>query len=96
MFAETAQSQALYSRLAERYDTVFERAILAEGRLTDLVCEHMNGRSVLDLACGNGRWVSRFAPRRYVGLDLNEAMLDQARRRYPRLTFVQGDIGICT
>ena len=57
---ETAQSEALYSKVAERYDTVFERAILAEGRLTELLREAIVGRRVLDLACGNGRWLSRF------------------------------------
>ena len=30
---ETVQSEALYAKIATRYDTVFERAILAEGRL---------------------------------------------------------------
>jgi len=33
---ETVQSEALYSKVAGRYDTVFERAILAEARLTEL------------------------------------------------------------
>ncbi|MGD1002510.1 MAG: class I SAM-dependent methyltransferase [Candidatus Brocadiia bacterium] len=92
MIAETQQSQVLYSRLARRYDSVFERAILAEGRLTSFVRRHMDGRSVLDLACGNGRWLNRFAPGGYVGLDLNDAMLEQARERYPYASFVQGDM----
>jgi SAM-dependent methyltransferase len=89
---ETAQSEALYSRIAGRYDGVFERAILAEGRLTELVREHMAGRRVLDLACGNGRWLDRFDPADYTGLDLNTAMLDEARRRHFGARFVQGDM----
>lgn len=89
---ETLQSEALYSKVAERYDTVFERAILAEGRLTELVREAMNGRRVLDLACGNGRWLDRFRPAAYVGVDLNRAMLIQARQRYPDAQFIQADM----
>ena len=80
---ETVQSERLYSAIALRYDTVFEGAILAEDRLTELVQETMTGRRVLDLACGNGRWLARFRPADYVGLDLNEAMLREARQRYP-------------
>lgn len=89
---ETRRSEALYAKIAVRYDTVFERAILAEGHLTDVVQETMTGRRVLDLACGNGRWLDRFRPGSYVGLDRNHAMLDEARRRWPHARFVRGDM----
>lgn len=89
---ETAQSEALYSKVARRYEAVFERAILAEGRLTELVRQAMNGRRVLDLACGNGRWLDRFQPASYLGLDLNRAMLSEARKRYPDTRFAQADM----
>lgn len=92
VYRETIQSERLYSRVAEAYEDVFERAILAEGRLTALVRRHMDGRHVLDLACGNGRWLSRFRPGHYTGLDLNEQMLAQARRHYPEAEFVRGDM----
>jgi SAM-dependent methyltransferase len=91
-YTETAQSERLYSRIAPSYDAVFERAILAEGRLTDIVRQHMDGKCVLDLACGNGRWLTRFAPGDYTGLDLNEKMLQEARRRFSKSTFVCGDM----
>ncbi len=89
---ETVQSQRLYDRVAPSYEMVFERAILAEGRLTALVRRYTEGRRVLDLACGNGRWLSRLGPCDYTGLDLNERMLEQARRHYPEATFVCGDM----
>lgn len=92
IYRETAQSERLYNRVAPLYETVFERAILAEGRLTALVRQYMDGKRVLDLACGNGRWLTRFAPSNYTGLDLNEKMLEQARRHYPGSTFVAGDM----
>ena len=92
MLDETVQSEELYMRVAERYESVFERAVLAEGRLTLLVRHHMNGKRVLDLACGNGRWLNRFRPSEYVGLDLNEKMLEQARTNHPHVTFVRGDM----
>jgi SAM-dependent methyltransferase len=89
---ETGQSEALYTRVASRYDTVFERAILAEDRLTEVLRETMSGRSVLDLACGNGRWLSRFRPALYVGLDLNGPMLAEARKRYPGARVIRADM----
>jgi len=91
-YSETIQSERLYSRVAEAYEDVFERAILAEGRLTAMVRRNMDGRRVLDLACGNGRWLRRFCPGHYTGLDLNEQMLAQARRHYPTTEFVRGDM----
>ena len=68
-YSETAQSERLYSRVAPAYETVFERAILAEGRLTAMVRRYMDGERVLDLACGNGRWLTRFAPGDYTVMD---------------------------
>jgi ubiquinone/menaquinone biosynthesis C-methylase UbiE len=92
MYRETLQSEHLYAKVAHRYDTVFERAILSEGRLTELTRKAMDGRRVLDLACGNGRWLSRFHPGSYVGIDRSESMLVEARRRYPAAQFVRGDM----
>jgi len=90
---ETTQSEALYSKLARRYDHVFERAILAEGYVAELVGERMAGRTVLDVGCGNGRWVDRVpGAESYVGVDLNVAMLSEARERYPEARFVRGDM----
>jgi len=89
---EAHQSQQLYAKVAPRYDRIFERAILAEGRLTSLVKEHVDGRAALDLACGNARWLDRLAPARYVGLDLNGQMLGQARERQPDCFFMRGDM----
>ena len=92
MDAETAQSQRLYQKVAASYEDIFERAILAEGLLTSLVRQHMNGRRVLDLGCGNGRWLDRFKPAHYVGLDISDDMLAQARMRYPQASFVSADM----
>jgi len=89
---ETRQSERLYAKIAPRYESIFERAILAEGRLIELVGETMNGRRVLDLACGNGRWLDRFRPASYLGLDLNEALLGEAKSRYPYADFLRADM----
>ena len=92
MYRETLQSEKLYTKVAGRYDAVFERAILSEGRVAELTRRVMNGRNVLDLACGNGRWLDRFQSASYVGLDLNKGMLSEAARVHPNQRFVQGDM----
>jgi SAM-dependent methyltransferase len=52
----------------------------------------LDGRRVLDLACGNGRWLERFDPEGYVGIDLNEQMLSEALTHFPGAQFVRGDM----
>ncbi len=91
-YRETIQSEKLYHKVGAKYGRIFQRAILAEGRLTKLVQSSFNRRSVLDIACGNGRWLERFTPASYVGLDINFTLLGQARLHHPAQTFVQGDM----
>ncbi len=48
-------------------------------------------RRVLDVGCGPGTNARFFAHAEYVGLDINPAYLERARRKY-RGTFVQADV----
>ncbi len=82
---------------AETYETQFVPGIFAEWA-TLLVDAAGIGtqRSVLDVACGTGIVARTAADRlggdaRVVGLDLNEAMLDVARRVRPEIEWRQGD-----
>jgi ubiquinone/menaquinone biosynthesis C-methylase UbiE len=52
---------------------------------------NLEGRRVLDLGCGRGRWAEEFARRgaRVTGIDWSEEALAQARRRVPQATFVR-------
>lgn len=45
------------------------------------------GLKVLDVGCGNGDVLAGLAPACGVGVDLSPAMIEQARRRHPHLTF---------
>jgi SAM-dependent methyltransferase len=42
-----------------------------------------SGSTVLELGCGTGDLLAELAPRRGVGLDLSEAMVEVARQKYP-------------
>ncbi len=46
------------------------------------------GSRVLDIGCGTGDLLSSLQPSVGVGVDLNEAMVDEGRRSHPQLRFV--------
>jgi SAM-dependent methyltransferase len=50
------------------------------------------GVRVLDLGCGNGDLLAELEPSYGLGIDISPAMIDRAKRLYPNLSFVVGDI----
>jgi SAM-dependent methyltransferase len=50
------------------------------------------GARVLELGCGTGHVLAAVKPSFGVGVDFSAGMLAQARRSYPHLSFVEGDI----
>lgn len=73
-----------YDEIAEFYDGVVGDDLddPAAPALLDLLPD-LNGRHVLDLACGHGRLSRELARRgaRVVGIDISEVLLEQARAR---------------
>jgi SAM-dependent methyltransferase len=49
------------------------------------------GSTVLEVGCGTGDLLAAVEPREGLGIDLSPAMVDQARRRFPHLTWRVGD-----
>lgn len=50
------------------------------------------GLNVLDLGCGNGQLLAAVKPRRGVGIDISDAMIEVAREKNPELEFYVGDV----
>ena len=50
------------------------------------------GLRVLDLGCGTGRMLAALKPARGVGVDISSNMIEIARRDFPGLEFVAGDV----
>ncbi|TMJ94601.1 MAG: methyltransferase domain-containing protein, partial [Alphaproteobacteria bacterium] len=50
------------------------------------------GRRILELGCGTGHLIADLKPSFGVGVDFSEAMIAQARKAHPDLTFLVGDI----
>jgi len=85
-----------YERWAPTYATSGRNPLAAAAEAAlEAVRPLVVGQRVLDVGCGDGRWVSRTlagGADGVVGLDLTEGMLRAARRRVPRGRFVAGDM----
>lgn len=80
-----------WSARAASYDALMARAT---GFAIAPLLEHVApGDRVLDVGCGPGTLVAAAAERgaHATGVDLAEGMVQEARRRHPDLTFLQGD-----
>lgn len=88
---------APFTRLADVYD-----AIMADVEYDDWVAfvlreatrRGFQGGRLLDLGCGTGNATGPALDRGFIvdGLDVSEPMLEVARRKHPRGTFVAGDV----
>ena len=94
---KASETFRLSAAAAEMYEAQFVPALFAEWapRLVDLAGV-APGQAILDVACGTGIVARTVADvqrghGRVVGLDLNEAMLDVARRVRPEIEWRQGD-----
>ena len=50
------------------------------------------GLRVLELGCGNGHLLAALNPSVGVGVDFSASLIDEARTKYPHLSFVIGDV----
>ena len=73
-----------YTRWAASYDDAPNPLLAREERYLSPLLVDLHGRSVLDLACGTGRWLERLVLRgcdSAVGVDLSLAMLRIANKK---------------
>jgi cytosine/adenosine deaminase-related metal-dependent hydrolase/ubiquinone/menaquinone biosynthesis C-methylase UbiE len=74
-----------FAAWAEVYDRQDNPLLHLEQRFLDRILPDTNGRSILDLGCGTGRWLDRLArlgtPECSIGLDASPEMLAVAARR---------------
>ena len=51
---------------------------------------------ILDLACGTGLnipyLIKKISPKNILGIDYSKSMLEKARRKYPKVKFIQGNV----
>jgi cytosine/adenosine deaminase-related metal-dependent hydrolase/SAM-dependent methyltransferase len=91
-----------YRRWARSYDTDLNPMLSLEKRYLEPMLPAAEGRDVVDLGCGTGRWLEILkdrAPRSLLGIDSSPEMLRQARRKLngaARLVHADGSAVILT
>jgi glycine/sarcosine N-methyltransferase len=86
---------SFYQQISSYYDEIFPVAPAAEAFFLKRFQENGSASaSVLDVACGSGGYVKAFLDKGYdaFGIDLDEAMVEQARRKTSRDRILQGDM----
>lgn len=79
---------------------VYGKVKLADKLLADMIPARLDGQTVLDVGCGDGRYSAmmyRRGPKRVVAMDLSPSMLERAQERkdnfrLERMELVQADI----
>ena len=85
-------AQRLYSKIASRYEGVFEPALLAENILYTKIRNYIGNGRLLDAGCGSGRWLGFLPENSYTGIDINFVMLQAAKEQHPKANFICADI----
>lgn len=78
-----------YEEIAEDFAKTRNEAWPEFGKFQKHVKSHFK---VLDLGCGNGRLFEFLRPIDYTGIDSSENLLKEAKKRYPDVSFVNGDM----
>ncbi len=86
----------MFTRSAQIYDKIygFKDYSAASERIAALIeAQHPEARSLIDIGCGTGKHLS-FLQERYEveGLDLNEELIEIARRTCPEVRFTVADM----
>lgn len=85
-----------FNEYAEIYDELFSATsdYGKEVEFYDRILRKNNYKRILEVGCGVGHRGKPFINKGYdyVGLDISEGMLRIARRKYPQIRFIQGDV----
>lgn len=90
----TRNSISNYNRIAKEYDDTFDGRFTRE--LKHRIVERIELRAnykVLDVACGNGSLLDLLNRKQAIeghGIDVSDAMIDEAKKRYPQFSFSVG------
>lgn len=88
--------QDMYSHLAGLYDKLYSYKNYSKEVefINQFVPDSTSEKNVLDLACGTGKHLGEYVKLDYraTGLDANEAMLTIAKKNFPAVNFVLGDL----
>lgn len=89
--------QELYRKFAGYYDLIYKwMDYLGEAKFVKKIVAEFkksDGNNLLDVACGTGNHAQYLQDSfQIVGLDINEDMMDIARKKVPNMELIQGDM----
>lgn len=92
----SGSTREFYDRVADVYDTVFDRHAIHADVMLELLRQHVpttDDDFVIDLACGTGFLTGRLAAEGYspIGIDFSEPSLRVLRDRLPSIPIVTAD-----
>lgn len=81
-----------YQEIAADFDATRQKELWPE--IISQAADIKDGERILDVGCGNGRFLEALAGKKieYLGLDSSEALLNAARRNYPERRFLTADV----
>ena len=84
------ENRESYDNMAGEFSSTRERFW---SELTFLAEHATPGMRVIDIGCGNGRFYPSLRERQidYTGIDNSKGLLAQAHKKYPDITFIEGD-----
>ena len=83
-----------YDKYAKLYDkTLHYLDTFEKDKLIGLIGD-INGKKILDVGCGTGRIVNKLRNMGsdIIGLDISKGMIDIAKKKFPKVKFIEGDI----
>lgn len=60
-------------------------------KVRDRMASIVNGKTVLDVGCGNGMDASRYKSEQYLGVDISKELVNVAKEKYPDHKFLVGE-----
>ena len=86
-----SKTRADYNLIADEFSSTRDKPWSELKPLFDYYIK--NNESVLDLGCGNGRYLEYMASGvKYTGIDFSEKLIELARKKYPEGNFSIGDV----
>lgn len=77
-----------YEDIASEFSKTRNKAWPEFEKFKDYVEDHFK---ILDLGCGNGRLFEYLGEIEYIGVDISEKLLKEAKKRFPKGKFIKGD-----
>jgi len=91
-------NQTFYKKIQEEFSKSRQKPFKGWKGVGEYITENFNNPNILDLGCGNGRFIKFFKKTypdfdlSYTGADSNDFFLKEAKKTYPKGIYIKTDI----